>query len=188
MYVNREHKFLYLAHPKTGSTATAEALKNQLGFPNTHDHHGRLSDAEKRYDIETDEDWVICTTVRNHFDAVVSWFSPIITEYFTADVLESAMRNSLYWFPQQGSYYTAWHLEAANFVIEYENVQTELNEALRTAGLGCVEIPYTNPTRERTSRNHYSEWYKPSGVEYIRDTYTQELNHLGYEFQSNSTR
>lgn len=63
MYVHRERKLIYLAHPRTGSQATAAALE-RIGFESQGNHHSSRP---------LPGVWHTITTVRNPWDWAASW-------------------------------------------------------------------------------------------------------------------
>lgn len=68
MYILREHSLAFLAHPRAASTAVATAL-TRIGGVRIGTHHGGFGEALLR-----PQDWRTVVVVRNHWDAVVSWY------------------------------------------------------------------------------------------------------------------
>lgn len=187
MYIDKDHKFLYLATPKTASTATAEALKEQLGFPNTHDHHGTRNDAEDAYNVSIGNDWTVCTTVRNHFAVITSFFCGRADPPFAVDYLANRLKSSLYFDYANGKYYEYLHLNDVNTTLRYQSLQTDLNFALKQAGLDPVEIPFTNPTRqlgpkETRGPKFYRKWFTTSSRAFVERKFQSEMNRLKFEW------
>lgn len=185
MYWHPPTHTVYLAHPRTASQATKDALMEQADFRCVGSHHDGIERAMNNQahrgpkPEELDELWCF-TTVRNHFDAVVSWLYggdreaelPIgpdqvdeITEIHAANYIESGR---------------LWPFAArADELIRYERLPRALNDVLGMRGLGPVDLPRENVSSGRPHAG-YRELISPEGREAIEERWSEEMSELGY--------
>lgn len=189
MYVQREARLVYLAHPRTASRATAQALCEQAGFEPVGEHHGRRTD-----EVPAAEGWRALTTVRCHHDAVVSWYcyryrtqaweNPLEHRPLTPEWLRRETK------PWQGTYIrldTGWlfthlHLLDADAVIRYETLEEDLNGELTQRGLGRVQLPEVGKSPLRRGRP-YQAFYDAETRRAVEEVFGGEMRRLGYEWQ-----
>lgn len=179
MYVNQDARAIYVAHPRTASRSTADALWG-AGFTRRFKHHGRVSDEFPRLDVDTDpEEWSVATTVRNHFDALVSWrlrkgedleFTETWLRGFVGNE-DFVRHHRLYWR----------HIEAATRVMRFETLQTDLNDWLHALGLSEVEL--TRQGQTRPTDEHYSNYYGERERLFVEAFFFDELRRLSYSFK-----
>ena len=132
MLIHQEKKAAFILHPRTASHSIATAFRD-IGFIDTGGYH------------EIDSEWVkiaetVACTVRNPLDVIVSW-------YFVQHHGRS-MKLFLKDWPNQwalnGMFYG---LRYCDFVVHYENLDSELNEWLERLGLGPVKLEHENVTK-----------------------------------------
>ena len=73
-YIYRD-KFIYLAHPRTASVSTERGMATI--YPKgikTKPHHIGVPQIKKFYPKDTTGKEIICTTIRNPLDLIVSWY------------------------------------------------------------------------------------------------------------------
>jgi len=134
MLIHNEAKAAFILHPRTASHAIAEVLQG-IGFTYSGTHH------------IIDSGWVkiaksVACVVRNPFDVLVSWY------YYQGN--GKTFNEYLKDWPNQwalnGMFYG---LKFCDFVIHYENLDSELNEWLQMVGLRPVTLPKVNITKSR---------------------------------------
>lgn len=177
MYVHEVARALYLAHPRTASSATAKALQEQAGFQLVGDHHSGPNGLDL-------SGWTVMTTVRNHFDALVSlWFlqdrSPPLGPRFWESFLTSANGER---YPDPRRLY-ALHLPVATDVLRFERLGSDLNTALATVGLGPVTLGHHHRTEARAGRP-YSEFYDSQSRAWVERQFGAEMRELGYSWDT----
>lgn len=189
MYIHHDAQLIYLAHPRTASVCTATALK-KVGFKKMEppsDHHSQLWDRGTPVTRETRDGWTVFTTVRNHWDAAVSW---AFKRYY-----RHGMNPDPPWGPEAFDYAldwhanrwvkedTLWHLHApdADLIMRYENLDDDLASVLGDAGGDVPELVPHNVSREREGA-HYAECMTDEGREYIGDRFAAEIERYGYEW------
>jgi hypothetical protein len=179
-YINRKAEIVYLAHPRTASRATSEALTEQAGFITKHENRSQLGHHARMYE-KIPSDWLIFTTIRNHFDTQVSWYfkdgardKPPFDEGFIKRNL-----TTLY-FPIRNRMW-GLHGRRANHLIRYENLDDELNSLLESRGLGPVELPRIGVSENRQNRS-YEPFYDKPAREYIESRFRNEMAELKYSW------
>lgn len=160
MYLHRGSKLVYLANPRTGSTATATALM-AIGFEKVGRHHEA---------VEIEGKWVSFGVVRNHWDAALSWV--LAYNYpMTVGSLEVALDNEYI------SENKMWGYHSPDIVLRYETLEQELNDFLPAP----VKLPIENASLNRKGR-HYREFYDAETRCYVWDRFKDEIRELGYEW------
>jgi len=166
MYVHEGAKLIFLANPRTASTSVAKALM-EIGFTQEGKHHSPL---ECRLD-----GWTSFTTVRNHWDAALSW---VLAHNFpmSVDSLERALDNEYI------SENEMWGIHAnADHLLEYSTLYRDLSRFLSLFSLPPVRLPKENVSANRKGR-HYREFYTDETRDYIYNRFKEEIERLGYEF------
>jgi hypothetical protein len=133
LLIHEEKKAGFILHPRTASHSTAIALRD-IGFVDTGNYH------------QIDEQWAkhaetVACTVRNPLDVLTSW-------YFYQSNGRSVSQFLKDWpnqWAQNGMFYG---LRYCDYVIEYENLDSELNIWLSQIGLGPVTLGFNN-TQQR---------------------------------------
>lgn len=186
MYLHHDARLCYLAHPKTASVATAMAL-SEVGFRNidgkpctgsAHPHH--MTVERSGFDLDG---WTVFTTVRNHWDAVVSWMCQGDGMPCTASELQARLDRHP-WFEET----TMWqcHLPDADAVLKYETLGEDLNTLISAHGLDWVDLPVTPGTPGRMmgdARRPYGVFYNIGTREYVGERFADEIRALGYSYE-----
>ena len=181
-----EHRFVYLAHRYTGSNATIDALED-IGGRRSAGHHDGVSDLKAQGLIT--EGWLegatVCTTVRNPFDALVTWWTrhdrgrsfrdfifclATLPEEVIGGSTEIVRGGRLYWM----------HLQDSNAVLRFERLSADLDAVLSRVGLPAVQLPHRNPTAGR--EGDYRGYYDPTTRALVEELFAVELASLGYTF------
>lgn len=187
MYVNVDRKLVYLAHPKTASQSTAAALADKgfvrsiyvpgslphrLGTERGPEHHKGL--------IRHPEGWTVFCVVRNHFDALTSWWAfqarkPVLKgKPLTPEYLENLMGAFPKYFVHPNRMWDM-HARVSDRTLRYESLEEDLGDVLGEP----VCLPMKNVSPEREGR-HYRELINPEVREYIEDRFGDEMAHYGY--------
>ena len=165
MYVHPGRQIAYLAHPRTASGATAEALLG-IGFTQVGKHHGAGNLTGLR----------VLTTVRNSWDAAVSWVfgrCKAGPENWDVATFKAALKGN-HWIKDHRMWF---HLGRADEVLRYETLREDLREALGEE----IELPRRNVATARHGRD-YREFYTPETERYIGRLFGEEIAELGYQF------
>lgn len=153
--------------------ATTSALATLPGAICTlHDHHARLSDITRLTGYEITGDEEVITTVRNHWDAVASWW------------LLDQRRTSLWNFIDNYNHFLFakrhklwWLHPEATVVLKYESLQDGLDQILNELGLNPVKIPIENVTPNKT---HYLDYYSKCTYQKVLEHFYDEIIFYGY--------
>lgn len=165
MYVHPRQKRIYLAHPRTASTATSETLMGR-GYERVGSHHDGL--AETGWDPTG---WFAFTAVRHPCDAVASWGffhdAPWETswwdEWLRSEVHVSADPPRLF-----------VHAPDADAVLRYETLERDL------ARLGITGLERENVSEDREGSG-WREVLPPEMQSWARETFAHETRRFGYE-------
>jgi hypothetical protein len=197
MYVHEQSRLVFLAHPRTASVATAEALK-KIGFRMWGgSHHMRLwehspprsspaypdprPNGNELLTLNTRREWTVFTTIRNHFDTAVSWVFRRFKDR-TLDWSVDGFRTALdynYWVDPHAMW--AMHGADADVILRYETLEDDLARLLKARSLRIAGLPRLN-TSGRRNEAHYREFYTPETRAYVQERFKTELIGLGYEF------
>jgi len=183
MYFHREARLIYLAHPRTASTSTAEGLQ-ALGFELMHSHHGQLRclPIVPGYRLQR-EHWHAVTCIRNHFDVAVSWVwrrTHGRPNAWNRDTFEWALTRPVNrWIGERTMLHL--HVDDADEVLRYEEFPESLYDVLERFGLPRVKLNRQAQGRGRDGRS-YREYYDDASREYIEKRFGKEMERLGYAF------
>lgn len=183
MYVHREARLLFLAHPRTASNATHRALTQQAGFEPSPDHHGRIgSDQWPSLGVELDDSWCVFSTVRNPFDALVSWrfMRQIPGDRWGAEWWDLLMRYLEPWVEPGRMWF---HADDCSRILRYESLDADLNDVLVGRGLGPVELEQWNITRRRPA-GPYQDHFDDALRARVEEVFGAEMARFGYTFDS----
>jgi len=193
MYVSDEYRLVYLAQPRTASRAVAHLLKTQFGAEEVScqgsqfgaGHHSAGVEYTVKYQRRG---YTVFTVVRNHWDAVVSWWynnqGGVARGAPNAAAQKKSWDNWLdYWCrDEQTNRWTGpgqlfgYLPPMADRVIRYENLEAELSKLIGQP----VEIPQMG----RSPRVHYSHYFSAEEREQVGDYYAAEIELYGYGFES----
>jgi len=147
--------------------------------------HSTLQDYRKELGNEIFQKLFKFTSVRNPWDWAISrFFSPgrgVVTwnrEHFVKYVMqlrEFARYISLEgeYSPKPGCY------DNLDFIIRYENLNDDFKKVC-----GLIGIPWeTLPIRNKSNRKPYAVYYDNELVELVRNRFSDEILHFGYEFE-----
>ena len=141
MYILPAKKIAFIAHPRTASTATRDALL-ALGFEQLGTHH----EVKPNW---CPKGWVIGTTIRNPLDVLVSWYFKTAKELPFAEWLP--------WFLDHPNHYLAqgmfFGLLYATHVLRFEHLPKDFAAFLRANKLPDIEIPRRNVSPCRQGRS-----------------------------------
>ena len=173
---------VYLAHPRTASRATSEALVQQAGFIKQVKPRSQIGDHEGIHENIPD-DWIVFTTVRNHFDTLVSWYfhknpRPSEKPPFDKGFIQRSLATC--YFPILDRMW-GMHRPLASHVLRYERLDAELNALLEYRGLGPVELPELGVSENRQNRS-YRIFYDEPAREYVEDRFHIEMAELNYSW------
>lgn len=188
MYVHPDARLIYLAHPRTASVTTGNALKH-VGFHKLEppsDHHSRLWDEGTPVSAGNRHLWTVFTTVRNHWDAAVSWgFRRYSTRQgrqpreWTIDVLDWVLGESNRWVTDDRMW--SLHSDDADIICRYESLDRDIGRVLSSRGVQVPNIPRFNVTDNREGR-HYRDVLTPECRDYIAERFRKEIERFGYTY------
>jgi hypothetical protein len=178
MYVIPEWKFCYIAAPRTGSKAVSRALREHRGAVLVGSHHTTPDDS----DYEIGKDWTICSTVRNHFDAMISWWFKIERKQRAMTPLIDFLPRFCANNPAYVRDHRLWWIGApwVNTWLRYEHLQSDFDQALVKAGMAPLDLPTViDSAREGAP---YQVFYKRPERTWVEEYFADELKYCGYKF------
>ena len=178
MYILPSHKFAYIASPRTGSKAVREALLSR-GAVLIGSHHTTPADNPE---IKLGKDWTICTAIRNHWDAMISWWFKIerkegamtpLREFlprFCANNPNFVKDGRLWWY---GEGYV-------NTYLRYELLQVDFDQALVKVGMAPFDLPRVVDSKR--GGVPYQVFYKRDTARWVGNYFAEEIAKYGYKF------
>ncbi len=122
--------------------------------------------------------WIVFTTVRNHYDALVSWvckrYKNRTQTPWDLEAFKTALRANVW---VEGHSLWGRHMHSADVVMRYESLELNLESVL---GFRLV-IPPINVSEQRKGRP-YREFYTDETREYVAERFGGEMRRFGYGF------
>ena len=204
MYYHERARLVYLAHPRTASTATANTLQ-KIGFKkNGGDHHMRLwryspprsspalpNPLPNGSEIVTKanrDKWTAITVVRNPWDTAISWFyrrwrtNP--TPAFDIASCRTALEYN-HWvemqMPPGRCRFWGLHSDDADVILRYETFESDLRDILARRGITLPPIQRQNVSRNRLHRPH-SLYHTDDTRDFIAESFREEIERFAFEF------
>jgi hypothetical protein len=122
--------------------------------------------------------------VRNHWDAVVSWwfnFAHQAGRPFNARWLRGFIHGHPDYFKEEGLWWFIY-LEPQPRILRYENLLHDLNALLDEFGLRQLrkleEVGISKPRQKR----HYREFHDEQTAALVREMWGDEIDRLGYVY------
>jgi hypothetical protein len=178
MYVIPQYKFCYIAAPRTGSKACARALVEHRGAVLVGSHHTSPDD----HDYDIGKDWTVCSTVRNHWDTMISWYFKIERKAKAMTPLHKFLPRFCENNPNFVRVNQLWWIGAThvNTGLRYECLQADFDQALVKAGMAPLDLPtIIDSARDGAP---YQAFYKRASVAWVADYFKEEIQRCGYKF------
>lgn len=191
MIIDHQHKIVYIAIPKTGTTSTENYLKKVL--PNSkngvYHKHIKAKDIKKR--LPNYDEYFKFAVVRNPYDWYVSWYtyrqrpnSNFKTNNMTfIEYLNRKPPSKVH--PDQFDFISDNSGKIiVDKIIRYEDgVENEINKLLKSRG---IQIPTTlmpkkNISHKRKNRP-YREFYNDKSIQLVKKLQPKTLNYFNYAF------
>lgn len=175
---------IYLSHPRTASRATEKAFES-VGFEWVHNasRHQRLWDSDWWCYLSPEEraEWTVTTTVRNPFDAVVSWYlnRPYRFNEFCPEWLNQLLDHERRYLHDE----RLWKLHGhrADHVFHFEQIP-ECFDVLSEWGIQVPEVERVGVTERREGRD-YQEFYDDEMQRVVREQFAADFEEYGYGWE-----
>lgn len=162
-------KVLFLAHPRTASTAMRNMLEAQGGQV-INPHHIGFDEPEvkKQYHGEP-----VLVVIRNPYDMLVSWWGVRTWTRDRGSTLASFisgfndMKGN---FQRNGKLF--YHLPAATIVLRYEELDETLKPALTRLGIKTFDLPHINET---AGKGDWRSYYDAAAIENANRRFGDEI-------------
>ena len=120
---------------------------------------------------------------RNPWDRQVSWYLYKTKSKRLRPSFEHFMPERRRAYVNNYSIYTLDDSVAVDFLGRYENLEVDLNKALKAVGIRTrLKIPRTNITPNKGESRNYRGYYSPEMQAVVADWYAPEIALLGYMF------
>lgn len=193
MYINPRSKIAYVAHPRTASIATKQALMDHRDFERVcKDHHATVRKGRRKYSGQLDlNNWIIFSTVRNHYEVFRSWWvkkqnkkwgdgrdkpQPLNKTFVESLVERSKHFRQQYRPPFLKMFY---HLPYCTHVARYEQLKKDVNRILGLRKLGQLDIPEKNVSPGSVT---YQEVFDNGSRKLVSRWFGVEMKRLGYQW------
>lgn len=177
MYWHPERKLCFLAHPRTASSATANALLG-VGFKRYpgQRHHDGIPEGLDR------EGYRIFCTVRDVRDTVVSWMFFLQQEppFTVEDLHREAIEKRFGGYVREGRLW--WFLEDADQFHLYENLEDDLGTELWIAGLQRQRRPLSLGrvnVGERRNGRPWQDFLDAEAQAWVARTFAKDIAETG---------
>lgn len=179
MYLSKN--IIFLPHPRAGSRSIAKGLE-AIGFKMVGAHHDGPNPAI--FDMDTIEDYLLFTNVRNHWDTLTSWFYNAVGQADFPKFTVEWVRN---WYKQNPTYFRLprlfWFL--GEFpqarILRYETLAEQFHEMFGPLLSEATSLPFVGKGEWRPA-GHYREVMPNDVRDFIGETFADEIEELGYKF------
>jgi hypothetical protein len=162
-------KLVYLAHARTASRATRDAL---LTLPDAHaskaTHHAKL-DQVVGYDGE-----LVVATIRNPYDTLVSWW----LHFKDMEFLSFLQEYDHYPFLDGDPPDLFWHCTPTTHVLRWETLQEDFDKLLDGLDLPRLKLEIKGPTKRKTLPWH--EYYDEATTAAANERFGHIADKWGY--------
>ena len=186
MYHHPTTRTSIIVHPRTASRAIAHAAI-VAGFNRVAGHHEVCTDTLR-------QSTRVYVSVRNHFDALASWYTADpatalehgslgawFRHWYTRDVL-GGRTDAMGVYVRPGELFP-WTRRATGqrpcHLIRYESLEQDIDAALG----GVANIPHTTDPASTRGRTHYAAYYDTETAALVAATFGDEITRLGYAFE-----
>jgi hypothetical protein len=207
MIISRQHSFIFVAIPKTGTHAVRQALREQMGredleqvslfvqkklpFPElARLRHGHITLQQVRPHLDADDfsSYFKFAFVRNPFDRYISYCAFVTRKHGTFDRdPKGVMRHCLFvapphqhlLFQPQHSFVVAQDGQLlADYIGRVEQMQQSYDEICEKLRIPSRPLDKVNASK----RGSYRDYYDQQLIDGIAKLYARDLELFGYDF------
>lgn len=165
----KEYQVVFLANPRTGSTAIRQVLlENGAG------HYGGHHSTPKSEDVQ--DNALVVQTVRHHCDILVSYWYKAQRSVPFDEFVDSVLDGDNGWLSSK-NFYSTWEV-APNYVLRYENLDFEFANLCGIAGLPDMKIPRTSSRRPKNVT--WQSMFTTGLRDKVFERYGTEMEKYGY--------
>ena len=161
-------KFLFLCNPRTASVATSRTLIEIEGAIEVGPHHCSLSQ------VEDHDGEIVVATVRNPYDALVSWFMHLPETDFAAFLRTYSHYPFLGGDPPD----LFWQCDADTRLLRFETLQADLDAFLSGLGVAPLQVFEHNVTKTKT--RPWREYYDAEAIAAADERFGHIADKWGY--------
>jgi chondroitin 4-sulfotransferase 11 len=195
MIINDDHKFVFIATTKTGSSAIEFLLSSYdtgqkiTSLADSHNKHASLLYIKKEYPCI--RNYFKFAFVRNPYDWVVSWYFYRKTRKNKNNTKDISFKKWLMdknstAYNETGIGLTMSQLDIVSgdkeckldFIGKFENLQQDFNIACDKIGIPQQKLPHINKSKHK----HYTEYYDDETKSIVAEKYAKDIEYFGYKF------
>lgn len=180
-------RLLFIHIARTGGTSIEYAFTGTdwcyIDLPTK---HLSVSQARRHYGERVWNGFTKFAVVRNPWDRLVSMWATR-SWHFTLDLAAPCDMKSflaqLRPHPNEKYQSLQYHEildEPLDYVLRFENLQSDLTRMLVERGLPPVALPHA----EATHRGHYADYYTPETAAIVRAMFREDIARYGYSFEA----
>jgi len=206
MIISRLHRYVFVEHPRTGTTAISKELVTQYDGKRILKKHSTYRDFLKSA-TDDEREYYVFTTVRNPLDNAVSHYFKLLTDH--RDYYSGRIKNKPFLhIPERIDWFLFNYIQKKridfpsffrlfyilpydnwastekghyDFVMRFENLQEDFNTVLRKIGLEPTRsLPPRNVTAER--KKEFYEYYTPDIIPQAKRVFGPFMRYWGYQF------
>lgn len=188
MYVLPQYRLLYLATPRTATRATERTLA-QFGGQKVGPDHNTMFNIKNPNGWDG---WTFFTAVRNHWDALVSWFFldwwtrreypglPVLWNNNFSEFVPTLVQNVKKHFLPRQMY--GIHQPHCTHIMRFENLQADFDKVLATVGLPPAKLVVNNVSQAR-AKQPYQAYYTAELRDWVAHWFRDEIARYNYTFE-----
>jgi len=188
--INHKHNFLFVKVAKTASTSLISSLPKTKTPPNDwpydQNHIPLWYYKDSILKGSSYENFFKFAFVRNPYDRAVSTWKywnkfnqsqgGEALDFKTLLMLKSDSINKKQFSSKYSSQYE--FTKGCDFIGRFENLQEDFDTVCNHIGIESKKLPFKN----KTSHNHYSEYYNDETRRIVEEKYSKDLTYFNYEF------
>lgn len=177
MYIHKEKLLGFCAHPRTGSRTLRNRCQD-VGFKEQVAHHA----GPDRVHYELLEGLTYFCMIRNHWDAVCSWWhfkSGFLEEKFiSAEWITNLVHGNPQYFKPSKMW---WFLEVPDIIVlRYENYDQDIERLFQRFDLELHDTPSVTDNNKYVRDRNYRRYYDIGAEKVVEELFSDEILQLGY--------
>jgi hypothetical protein len=201
--IDQEYKFIFVHIPRTGGTSIEKLLfkgsndyKEWLGYNSEYKlfaQHATIKQLKNELNVRVD-DYFKFTIIRNPYERAVSdyfWLSKRKLSHPTSFKDYLLLRNGFEklnhlrdetgrgdHFLTQFQFIEIEGKLEIDFIIRFENLQTDFNVVCDKIGIPKQQLPHDHKSKHK----HYTEYYDEETKQIVAEKFSKDIEYFGYEF------
>jgi hypothetical protein len=157
MAIKFKNKFIFLAHPRTGSMATVAALEEAGGHRVGPHHHGFAQANSKEITV---------STIRNPYDVLATWYT--LTDYTTVNRFLHNYKHTSFIVKGRIFYFA----DASDRFLLYDNLEQEYKKLLNDFNIKPPKLRRINTTPKKKP---FMSVFTDADIQTIKTRFSKDL-------------